>query len=241
MYWFFDSAIRPLLDALTRLDTLVEVGAERGQHTGRLLPYARARGAHLHVVDPASAFHAENYRRQFGDCSTLHEQVSLDALPAIVEPDVVLLDGDHNWYTVIEELRILDGTCTDWPLTFLHDVEWPYARRDMYYAPQRVPEEHRHPYARSGIVRGRSELSPDGVNELMLNALHEGGPRNGVRTAVEDFLDETERDLLLFVVSGKGGLGIVFDRRHLRNRRFATALRRAKARLVPHGAARARA
>jgi hypothetical protein len=236
---FFESTIRPLLDAVTRLDTMVEVGAERGRHTGRLLPYARARSAHLHVIDPASSFRAESYRQQFGSRSTLHERLSHDVLPSIEAPDVVFLDGDHNWHTVLEELRILDRTCADWPLTFVHDVEWPYGRRDMYYAPDRVPAEHRQPYARSGIVRGSSELSPRGINELLLNAVHEGGPCNGVRTAVEDFLHETQRDLMLFVVSGNNGLGIVIERSHLRNRRFAKALRKAKAKLAPRGAARA--
>lgn len=241
MQLFFESTIRPLLDALPRLETMIEVGAEDGVHTTKLLPYVRSRGAHLHVVDPASNFRASSYERQWRDLSTLHERTSHDVLPSIDAPDVVLLDGDHNWYTVFEELRILDRICVDWPLTLLHDIEWPYGRRDMYYAPLRVPEEFRHPYAQSGIVRGRSELSPDGMNTALLNAEHEGGPRNGVRTAVEDFLHETQRELMFFVVAGRGGLGIVFDRKLMRNRRFVTALRKAKARLIPHGAARASA
>jgi hypothetical protein len=242
MYRFFESTIRPLLDTAPRLDTMVEVGAQSGRHTSRLLPYARAHGAHLHVIDPESSFNASRYERQWAGLSTLHERPSHDALPAIEPPpDVVFLDGDHNWYTVFEELRILDRICTDWPLTFLHDLEWPYGRRDMYYAPQRVPDEYRHPYAEAGyvgIVKGQSELSPEGINQMLLNAGHEGGPRNGVRTAVEDFLDATQRDLMLFVVSGNNGLGIVFDRRQLRDRRFVTALRKARARLAPRGAAR---
>jgi hypothetical protein len=240
MYRFFESTIRPLLDTVTRLDTMVEVGAEKGQHTAHLLPYARSRGAHLHVIDPASSFHASNYQRQWAGLSTLHERLSHDALPSIEPlPDVVFLDGDHNWYTMFEELHILDRICEVWPLTFAHDIEWPYGRRDMYYAPERVPADYRHPYAALGIVQGRSELSPNGINGKMLNAEHEGGPRNGVRTAVEDFLHETQRDLMFFVVSGNNGLGIVFDRGRLRNRRFASALRKAKARPAPRGAAHA--
>lgn len=238
MYRFFESTIRPLLDAVPRLDSMVEVGAERGRHTAQMLPYVRARGAHLHVIDPESSFNASHYSRQWEGISTLHERLSHDVLPSLdPPPDVVFLDGDHNWYTVFEELCILDRICEDWPLTFAHDVEWPYGRRDMYYAPNRVPAEYRHPYAESGIVRGQSDLSPSGVNGMMLNAEHEGGPRNGVLTALEDFLEETERDLMLFTVSGNNGLGIVLDRRRLRDRRFAKALRKAKARLAPRGRA----
>jgi hypothetical protein len=243
MYRHFDSAIRPLLD-VTRLRTMVEVGAEDGVHTGRLLRVARARGAHLHVIDPAPQFQVGAYRDQNGSVSTLHVGLSHDVLPSIKAPDVVLLDGDHNWYTVYEELNILDRTCRNWPLTLLHDIEWPYGRRDLYYAPERVPAEFRHPYARSGIVRGRSKLSRRGVNGFLANAKHEGGPRNGVLTAIEDFLDTTRRDLSLFIVPGNNGLAIVVDRDRLRKPHFANVLARvhdprAAAELAPRHAAAA--
>ena len=38
-------------------------------------------------------------RKHPNDC-VLHEALSLNALPRIERPDVVLIDGDHNWYTV---------------------------------------------------------------------------------------------------------------------------------------------
>jgi Methyltransferase domain len=225
MFRHFESSIRPLLD-VTRLRTMVEVGAEDGMHTFKLLPYVRSRNAHLHVVDPLPKFDLTLYQTRYGDCSTLHRQSSLDALPTLDGPDVVLLDGDHNWYTLLEELRILDRTYADWPLTFTHDIEWPYGRRDMYYAPERVPEEFRHPHSQLGIVRGRSELSYQGICRELTNAEHEGGPRNGVLTAIEDFLDETQRNLAFFIAPGDNGLGIIIDRARLRDPRFAKVLRR---------------
>jgi hypothetical protein len=224
VYRHFESAIRPLLH-VTRPGTMVEVGAEEGFHTFKLLSYARSRGAHLHVIEPYPRFDVALYQSRHGECSTLHRALSHEALPLVEAPDAVFLDGDHNWYTVLEELRILDRTCVDWPLTFAHDVDWPYGRRDMYYAPDRVPDDCRQPYALSGIVRGSSELSPTGVNGGLANATHEGGPRNGVLTAVEDFLDETQRDLALCIASGSNGLGIIIDRRRLRQRRVVNVLR----------------
>lgn len=225
MYRHFESSIRPLLD-VTRLSTIVEVGAEDGLHTFKLLPYVRSRDAHLHVVDPLPKFDLALYQARYGNCSTLHRQSSLDVLPTLDEPDVVLLDGDHNWYTLLEELRILDRTYADWPLTLTHDIEWPYGRRDMYYAPDRVPDDFRQPHSKLGIVRGRSELSRQGMNRELENAEHEGGPHNGVLTAIEDFLDETQRNLVFFIAPGDNGLGIIVDRPRLRQPRFAKVLRR---------------
>ena len=45
----------------------------------------------------------------------------------------------------------------------------------------------------------------------MNNALHEGGPRNGVMTAVEDFVAEYDRELRLLVVPIYFGLAIVVE------------------------------
>ena len=61
--------------------------------------------------------------------------------------DAALVDGDHNWYTVYNELKMLAATARDagapLPLLIMHDVCWPYGRRDLYYAPERIPEEFR--------------------------------------------------------------------------------------------------
>jgi methyltransferase family protein len=228
MFQHFESLIRPLLDATRRLRTIVEVGADYGEHTSKLLPYVRSRRAHLHIIDPVPHRDLTHCQRQYASCSTLHQALSRDVLPSLDAPDVVLLDGDHNWYTVLEELRILDRSYADWPLTFTHDVDWPYGRRDMYYAPERVPDDCRQPFSPPGlgIVRGSSELSRQGINREHWNAMHEGGPRNGVLTAIEDFLDETQRHLVFFVARGHWGLGIIVDRSRLHEQRFAKALRR---------------
>lgn len=90
-----------------------------------------------------------------------------------------------------------------------HDVGWPYGRRDMYYDPQQIPKEHRHPSARSGMVPGRSELSPQGINATYWNATNEGGPRNGVLTAIEDFAKSRSGGSELAVVPGWHRLAVL--------------------------------
>jgi capsular polysaccharide biosynthesis protein len=141
----------------------------------------------------------------------MHRATSLTALPAITNPGAVLVDGDHNWYTVFHELQLLDQNCKQWPVTLHHDIGWPYGRRDMYYDPDTIPVDYRQPFRRSGIVYGQSALAAGGVNDEVFNARHEGGPRNGVLTAIEDFMDSTQRDLELFAASGLQGLGLLID------------------------------
>ena len=83
--------------------------------------------------------------------------------------DAALIDGDHNWYTVYHELRLLHEVARaagePLPLLILHDVGWPYGRRDLYYGPEQIPEEFRQPYAQQGMLKGSSELLEAGWHE----------------------------------------------------------------------------
>ncbi len=215
MKHFSSSVVQPILAAV-RPSTIVEIGAEAGGHTTQLVRWAEEHDARLHVIDPAPGSAVRALARQHPDACVLHKGLSLEALPRIERPDVVLIDGDHNWYTVYEELRLIERRSARWPVTLLHDVSWPWGRRDLYYSPKTVPEEWRQPFGTGGIVRGQSPLSADGgFGGRRAKALHEGGPRNGVLTAVEDFMRVSELDLQFFAVPGPGGLGMLFERARL--------------------------
>src|SRR5690606_8626689 len=100
------------------------------------------------------------------------------------------------------------------PRVLLHDVGWPYARRDLYYAPERVPAEHRQPYAPGALAPGEPGQVEQGLNVGVANAEREGGPRNGVLTAVEDFLAEGPAELRLACLPGFSGLGLLHAPAH---------------------------
>jgi hypothetical protein len=59
------------------------------------------------------------------------------------------------------------------------------------------------------VVPGQSELADDGLEGHLCNALAAGGERNGVRTAVEDFLRESETQFKQCDVGGAGGLALL--------------------------------
>src|SRR5262249_29145850 len=82
-------------------------------------------------------------------------------------------------------------------------------RRDLYYAPERIPDEFRQPYAQQGIRPGIEQVLPKGgINPRHYNALVEGGPRNGVMTALDDFIAEYDRPVRLLVLPVSFGLAI---------------------------------
>ena len=217
MFPLWEDVIAPVIDA-AGARRVVEIGALRGETTARMLKRLGPE-CELHVIDPVPQFDPAEHERAFPGRYFFHLGTSLDVLPELPPADVVLVDGDHNWYTVYNELRVLAGTSrragVALPVLIFHDVGWPYGRRDLYYAPERIPAEFRQPYRHEGMRPGRSALvgSNAGMNRDMANAEHEGGPRNGVMTAVDDFVAEHDQPLRVVVVPIYYGLAIVAEAR----------------------------
>jgi cephalosporin hydroxylase len=221
MFPLWDDIIAPVIDAVGP-HRIVEIGALRGETTVRMLKRLGPQ-CELHVIDPAPQFDPAEHEHMFPGRYHFHLGTSLEVLPLLLPADVVLIDGDHNWYTVYNELRILAETArkaeVSLPVLVLHDVGWPYGRRDLYYEPERIPSESRHPYRRAGMRPGRSALVGNGgMNRDMYNAEHEGGPRNGVMTALDDFVAEHPSPLRVVVVPVFYGLAIVAEDRVLDTR-----------------------
>jgi hypothetical protein len=192
--------------------SVAEVGAYAGDLTRLLLLWAERSGATVLAIDPSPQPELEELDRDRPELALIRE-TSLVALEHIDLPDAIVLDGDHNYYTVTEELRRIAERCeragTELPLLLLHDVCWPHGRRDDYFDPNQIPTEQRQPVApESGLYPGVSGVRTGGL-PYHWPAAQEGGPRNGVLTAIEDFVSGRE-DLRLGVVPAFFGLGVVW-------------------------------
>lgn len=211
MWRFWSSHIEPVMRAV-KPRRVMEIGADDGYNTRRLLAFCRETGAKADIVDPAPSHRLQDAIDAHPAECTYHKAPSLEAIPRAAAPDIVLLDGDHNWRTVYEEFTALYEHAAKSkvaaPVILFHDAGWPYARRDMYYAPERIEQEFRHPYAFKGIEPGTSELTEGGLNAHFANADHEGGARNGVLTAAEDFIAEWPDKIHFRLLPFFNGLGI---------------------------------
>jgi Methyltransferase domain len=202
----FAGIIRGLLDAVGAR-SVVEVGADRGEFTAELLGWAAGADARVTAVDPEPAPELVELTHGRPELA-LVRRPSPEALEDLDRADAVILDGDHNHYTVSEELRLLSRRFPS-ALILLHDVGWPHARRDTYYAPERIPEEHRQPLARDALVApGKAGLASVGIG-FPWAAEREGGPWNGVLTAVEDHLAGAPGRRLA-IVPAFFGLGVLW-------------------------------
>jgi hypothetical protein len=193
--------------------SVTEIGAEHGLFTKELLAWGQGAGVERVIaVDPAP-------RHRLRALAEAHPELELvvatshDALPSLPLTDAVIVDGDHNYFTVSEELRLLAERAedSDLPLLLLHDVGWPLGRRDSYHDPQRIPGEHRHAIADGAfLVPGEPAPCERGLYYESI-AEQEGGPANGVMTALEDFLAANE-ELRMAFIPPFFGLAVVWHR-----------------------------
>ncbi len=215
----FANVTLPALE-LCNARRVCEIGAEHGGNSEILAGWLEGNGGFLTSIDPAPspAFHGWLASHSKHVCHV--KRPSLEAIPTVQPQDAWFVDGDHNWYTVYHELAAIHEVqrmAARPLLVFLHDVGWPWARRDLYYAPDRIPGEFRqnhswdhgvtldNPHAIKGGFRGCGAFAV---------AMREGGPRNGVLTAIEDFFGAHSDEFFWAFVPGVFGLGILFSRDH---------------------------
>ena len=197
------------------VQSILEIGAFAGELTEPMLDWAATSGATVVTIDPVPPDELLDLGRRHPELEILQE-TSHDVLGRLESlPDSIVIDGDHNHFTLSEELRLIAEKAGDdpIPLLFFHDVCWPHARRDTYYALDRVPEDKRPPVGENvGLAPGET-----GVHELGLPypaaALEEGGPGNGTVTAIEDFLATQGDELRFVIVPAFFGFGVIWDTR----------------------------
>lgn len=205
--------ILPLARKL-RWTSFCEIGAQYGKNVDEILKLPLE---NYTVIDPCLdedlySKYARDPRVHVLRCNSLDALTWNGPIAAGSAFDCILIDGDHNWYTVSNELRLINERSLLRPggYVFLHDVGWPYGRRDLYYQPETIPAEFRRPYAKKGMIRGQSSLlEVGGTNAEFMNAVEEGGPKNGVLTAVEDFLAAHPGEYRFCQVRHQCGFGIL--------------------------------
>lgn len=206
-----------ILGALATVEParLIEVGSEFGGFTSELTDWLGERDAEHVIVEP---YPVRGVVASAGerDHVTLLQDRTPAALEGLAPADAYVLDGDHNHWVMAHELERISTTCGERPwLAVLHDVGWPCARRDMYYGPDLLPPEAKHPYTwTEGVVpddpgtvagagfRGAGQFA---------TARREGGERNGVLTAVEDHM-AAHPELAFLRVPAVFGVGFLYTK-----------------------------
>lgn len=190
----FDEVIFQIAERI-ELRGVLEIGGETGAFTERLLAFCASRSVKMLTIDPKPREELMELAR----ASTTLDLLIGYSIPHLEEhgtdANLILLDGDHNYYTVSSELALLDRAWKARDIAgvmLLHDVGFPHGRRDSYYDPTTIPEAQRRAFSfKHGVnfssnkpVLGRG-FRGEGVFAW---AMHEDSEHSGVLTAVEDFV-----------------------------------------------------
>ncbi len=166
---------------------VVEIGSDRGFVTQLLRDRCIAQDCVLHAVDPAPT---RDIALPGMTHHALRSREFLEGNP--VPANLWIVDGDHNYETVLHEVssiaRLTEGRRS---AMVLHDVSWPWARRDLWYNPAEAPRDGSVRLDGTSIAMDTDGCQPNGIPLGTITAIRgqQGGPRNGVLTAVEDFMD----------------------------------------------------
>lgn len=188
---FFEPVLGPIL-TLIEPKSLCEIGIDKGRFSGHLMQFCSQQDCRYTGIDPS--IDGDLLKQKNNAEFKLMKCSSIEALHEIEPQDIYIIDGDHNYFTVKEELKLIFRHKENRPVLFFHDTGWPFGRRDLYYKPDSIPQKERQPYSTvTGPWPGKSELVDIGfcANESNTHiALDNGGPKNGVLTAIEDGLSE---------------------------------------------------
>jgi len=220
MMRFWGAVLKPALDYINPKH-IIEIGADVGKSSNRFASWCAQHAAQLDVVDPYPKFSVTEFETRWGSSTKVHIAKSLDVLAELLPADLVVIDGDHNWFTVFNELKTIFNPATLQaniaPVVICHDVSWPYGRRDLYYNLESIPEEFRQPATTGGLHPESKGLCHTGMNSSLCHAEFEGGPRNGVRTAIEDALGPHLDQLRIQSIDLFSGLMLIVPNARLAN------------------------
>ncbi len=172
---------------------IVEIGCEYAGSTFQFLEYCKNNNAFLYIIDPSPFVDVDEVLKNYKGYYQFIKEKSVDALQIIPKADLYVVDGDHNYWTVVSELDLIFEN--NIPLVILHDLGFPWARRDLYYNPTDIPKEYLHAHTYDYGVNVNDELVLNGgfhgAGHFALS-LDTGHEKMGVLTAVEDFLKDNK-------------------------------------------------
>lgn len=149
----------------------------------------------------------------------------LTALADLKNYDAIFINDDPNWYTVYNELKIILGNNDEFPLVFICNNVFPHKRRDSYVNPDLIPKEFINDYSRFLNYKD-IHLEDD-----FYHAIQENTSKNGVLTAIEDFLYEYPSiGMLNFKLNN--GIVVLYSKNIISQNRFDNLFKEAEKYIV---------
>lgn len=200
MFNFFDLSIIPTFLSRFKVKKILIIGLSNERILNEIIPYYIDNECLLYGIDSKI-----NLNTIFKEYIELDENLksnlkyyaedSLTILPKLNQFDAIFIDDDSNWYTLYNELNIIKKNNSNFPNVFICNNKYPYKRRDAYTNPKKIPKENINEYSDEFPIfyKEDNETKYTMVKDGLYHAIDKDTPKNGVLTAIEDFLKENPK------------------------------------------------
>ena len=173
MFNYYELDVIPIILESFKANNIIICGLYDDDTINQISSYCKVNGALVTAINSKNIFNGDYFQDN-----------TLKVLPALNEYDAIFLNDDPNWYSVYTELKIIKENNSEFPLVFICNNVFPHKRRDSYSNPENIPNEFLNDYAKE--LTHKDILLYDDY----YHAIDENTPKNGVLTAIEDFIKE---------------------------------------------------
>ncbi|AMD16603.1 hypothetical protein TL18_00255 [Methanobrevibacter sp. YE315] len=175
-----------------------------------ILSYTQINCGELIFIDSQPKINIEEIINDYTNVNfTFYNEDSLNKLTNFKDYDAIFIDDNPNWYTVYNELNIIEKNCDKFPLIFICNSIFPNERRDTYYHFNNIPFSYQNTYEKK--LRLYDDLV---IDDEFYHAIYQNTPKNGVLTAVEDYIENSELDIGKTLIDCKTGILLIYFKNH---------------------------
>ena len=193
MFNYFDLSVIPTFLSRFKVEKILAIGLSNELIMDEIISFLKDNNCFLYAIDPK--LDVKDVVKEYDDIKDSIEYYSndsLNVLPELKDIDAVFINGDPNWYTVYNELNLIKENNSKFPIVFVCNNKYPHKRRDSYTNPNKIPKEFKNECSNDLqiIYEENDETRCTMVKDGLCHAIQEDTPKNGVLTAIEDFLKE---------------------------------------------------
>ena len=220
MFNFFKLDIIPTFLSKFKVEKVLLIGLSNENIINEVISFCIENYSILFAID--SKTNIEDLIRNNFNMSGINEYIDknvkyfkdegLNILPTLKTFDAIFINDDSNWYTVYNELNLIKKNNESFPLVFVCNNKYPHKRRDSYINPENIPKEYRNECCDTLPIEYEldNEIESTMVKDGLCHAISENTEKNGVLTAIEDFLKENN-NLKFLEINPLEGISLIYN------------------------------
>lgn len=231
MFNFFELCIIPTFLSRFDVEKVLAIGLSNELLMNEIISYCISNNYSLYSIDSKINIHdliseIDDLNEDYLEENIKHyKDDALTILPNFESFDAIFINDDPNWYTVYNELDLIKKNNPNFPIVFVCNNKYPNKRRDSYINPNKIPEEYKNECCTDlpVIYKEGDETKQTMIKDGFCHAIHQDTPKNGVLTAIEDFLKENF-SLKSLDINPFEGITLIYESSHDANIKIESIL-----------------